>query len=69
MNCENIKKGDIVKIHYESIFSVGITEYRVKKVNKKTFVVNNGDKYWKIDGTYVYYSPFSKREVIEIKQQ
>lgn len=66
MNCENIKKGDQVNIYFESIFEISITRRTVKKVNKKTFVLENGSKYWKVDGKSVNYSPFTKNYITKI---
>jgi hypothetical protein len=70
MNCKNIKKGDKVVVFFQSDFTRPIkTLHTVKRVYKNVFVIDDGRKYWKIDGTSDYCSPFNTDKVVEIKQQ
>lgn len=70
MNCENIKKGDKVIVFFQSDFTrPSKTLHTVKRVYKKVFVIDDGRKYRKIDGTSDFHSPFNTDEVVEIKQQ
>lgn len=57
MNCENIKKGDCVKVYFKSIFGSSVTKHTVKRVNKLTFVLENDSKYWKVDGKAKAWNP------------
>ena len=70
MNCENIKKGDKVVVFFRSVFTgLSQTVHTVKRVYKKTFVIDDGRKYRKIDGTSDFHLPFNTDKVVEIKQQ
>jgi len=70
MNCENIKKGDKVVVFFQSTFTRPCKNvHTVIRVYKNVFVIDDGRKYRKIDGTSDFYSPFNTDKVVEIKQQ